>query len=269
MNKSEFLKETEERLKWCRHLENHFHKAAYSLPGYVLIRRNIRGKHRYYYRKPGSDRQYYISKKNIALLRQLQQKRIAAHVLSPIQNNIRLLDTVLKKYKIISKTYDAYFPDELKSPASSKAQNANLSTQTSSGAAGHPEDLRHLTSFGLRVRSKSEAILAELLYSLHISFTYEKPLRIKGSDGRWRTVYPDFTFHLPDGREIYLEHFGMMNDPAYREVNYRKLTDYFLNGIYPPHNLFITMDGPDGELDIASVFQLIRQQIQPLFQKQV
>ena len=47
----------------------------------------------------------------------------------------------------------------------------------------------------------------------------------------------------------------MMNDPAYREVNYRKLTDYFLNGIYPPHNLFITMDGPDGELDIASVFR--------------
>lgn len=46
MNESEFLKETEERLKWCRHLENHFHKAADSLPGYVLIRRNIHGKYR-------------------------------------------------------------------------------------------------------------------------------------------------------------------------------------------------------------------------------
>ena len=96
MNESEFLKETEERLKWCRHLENHFHKAADSLPGYVLIRRNIHGKYRYYYRKPGSDHQYYISQKNIALLRQLQQKHVAAHVLSPLRNNIRLLDSVLK-----------------------------------------------------------------------------------------------------------------------------------------------------------------------------
>ena len=117
------------------------------------------------------------------------------------------------------------------------------------------------------MRSKSEAILAELLYSLHIPFIYEKPLRIKGVDGRWRTVYPDFTFQLPDGREIYLEHLGMMNDLAYREVNYRKLTDYFLNGIYPPHNLIITMDGPDGELDIAAVHQLIQNRILQLFQR--
>ena len=267
MNESEFLKETEERLKWCEQLENHFHKAADSLPGYILIRRNIRGKDCYYYKKPGSDRQYYINKKNIALLRQLQQKRVAAHVLSPLRNNIRLLDSILKEYRNISESYDAYFPDELKAPAASRKTDTSPSTQTTASAAGHPEDLRHLTSFGLRVRSKSEAILAELLYSLHIPFTYEKPLRVKGSDGRWRTVYPDFTFQLPDGREIYLEHFGMMNDSAYREVNYRKLTDYFLNEIYPPHNLIITMDGPDGELDIAAVFQLIRQQLQPLFHR--
>ena len=61
----------------------------------------------------------------------------------------------------------------------------------------------------------------------------------------------------------------MMNDEGYRESSYRKMTDYFLNGIYPPHNLIITMDGPDGALDIASVYQLIRQQLLPLFQKQV
>lgn len=203
------------------------------------------------------------------MLRQLQQKRVASHVLSPLRNNIRLLDSILKEYRNISEAYDAYFPDELKVPFSSEKQNVGLSTQTASGAAGHPEDLRHLTSFGLRVRSKSEAILAELLYIMHIPFTYEKPLRIKGSDGRWRTVYPDFTFQLPDGRVLYLEHFGMMNDEGYRESCYRKLTDYFLNGIYPPHNLIITMDGPDGKLDITAVHQLIQNRILPLFQKQV
>ena len=61
----------------------------------------------------------------------------------------------------------------------------------------------------------------------------------------------------------------MMNDEGYRESSYRKLTDYFLNGIYPPHNLIITMDGPDGALDIAAVHQLIQNRILPLFQKQV
>ena len=61
----------------------------------------------------------------------------------------------------------------------------------------------------------------------------------------------------------------MMNDEGYRESSYRKLTDYFLNGIYPPHNLIITMDGPDGELDIAAVHQLIQNRILPLFQKEM
>lgn len=136
MNKSEFLKETEERLKWCRHLENHFHKAADSLPGYVLIRRYI-----------------------------------------------RLLDSVLKECRDISKAYDAYFPDEWKAPVCSKNPNTGLSVKAASGAAGHPEDLRYLTSFGLRVRSKSEAILAELLYSHLRKTTAHKRGRWKVENG--------------------------------------------------------------------------------------
>lgn len=266
MNEFEFLTETEEKLKWCQKLEKHFCKAAETLPGYVLIRRKIRGKDCYYYRKPGSDRQYYISKKKTVLLRQLQQKRVAAHVLSPIRNNIRLLNSLLKEYRQISEVYDAYFPDTFKKSAPFEKSNTDSTVRTATDSAAHLENLKHLTSFGLRVRSKSEAIIAELLYSLHIPFTYEKPLRVKCADGIWRTLHPDFTFTLPDGREIYLEHFGMMNDPAYREISYRKLTDYFHNGIYPPHNLIITMDGPDGELDTAAIHQMLQDQILPLFQ---
>ena len=59
----------------------------------------------------------------------------------------------------------------------------------------------------------------------------------------------------------------MMNDAQYREKVYQKLTDYFANSIYPPHNLILTMDGPDGELDIASIHNLLQALILPYFQK--
>lgn len=62
------------------------------------------------------------------------------------------------------------------------------------------------------VRSKSEAIIANLLVDREIPFKYEEPLY--AADG---TMFlPDFTVKFK-GEDFYWEHLGMLHDPAYKK----------------------------------------------------
>lgn len=69
----------------------------------------------------------------------------------------------------------------------------------------------HRTLANQMVRSKSEVIIANLLFEREIPFRYEV-----------RLTAPDGTFYLPDftlnwrGEFWYWEHLGMLHDPGYR-----------------------------------------------------
>lgn len=102
------------------------------------------------------------------------------------------------------------------------------------------EGLIHRTSKGLAVRSKSELIVAEALYSSGIEFEYEKPLALGGS-----TRYPDFTIEDDiSGRVVYWEHLGMLERAEYRRSWERKLKWYRAHGILPASEGV----GPNGTL---------------------
>ncbi|MBR5347655.1 MAG: hypothetical protein IK125_00270 [Lachnospiraceae bacterium] len=80
----------------------------------------------------------------------------------------------------------------------------------------------YYTRQGLRVRSKSEVIIADILDEMSVSFLYEKPLQIGAG-----TVYPDFTLlNIRERRELYWEHFGMMDDMEYRNHAFLKIRKY-------------------------------------------
>lgn len=112
------------------------------------------------------------------------------------------------------------------------------------------EGLIHRTRRGDSVRSKSEVIIADLLHSKKINYTYELPLR--GTDGLMR--YPDFTFEDDElGQTFYWEHLGMMRDPAYRRRWNDKLEWYLAQDIRPADQgggvrgaLIITQDDDRG-----------------------
>lgn len=69
----------------------------------------------------------------------------------------------------------------------------------------------HATLASYMVRSKSEVIIANMLFERDIPFTYESPLF--ASDGTF--VLPDFTIKA-QGNEWYWEHVGMLHDESYR-----------------------------------------------------
>ena len=134
------------------------------------------------------------------------------------------------------------------------------------------EELTVTVSNGLKVRTREELIIAEILIELGIKFQYEKALTLTETveleDGtvirRYETVYPDFTIFLADGSEFYLEHCGMLSDRNYRERFFRKLRLYFENGIHSPRNLLLTMAGNGMPLDTVKLRHVIVTQILPL-----
>jgi hypothetical protein len=92
------------------------------------------------------------------------------------------------------------------------------------------DGLIHRTARGELVRSKSEVIIANLLHGLNITYAYEQPLISR--DGSIR--YPDFTIDDAEtGQKVFLEHLGVMTEPAYRRRWQAKLDWYRTQGVLP------------------------------------
>ena len=113
-------------------------------------------------------------------------------------------------------------------------------------------------------RTKAEASVAELLYGSGLSFHYEKKLILQDEDGALKTRYPDFTIPIAPWLDYYLEYDGMFQKEAYRKRHEETMRLYHLNGIYPPKNLMILMEGPDGSFHADSILQTIEGILVPL-----
>lgn len=116
------------------------------------------------------------------------------------------------------------------------------------------ENLIHKTENNELVRSKSEVIVANALYNAGYSYEYEKALVL--SDGN--TIYPDFTINY-FGTEFYLEHCGMLYNPAYKARWEVKLQKYKDNGLI--NQLIVTEDNLDGGIDSKKILEIIKDKL--------
>ncbi len=106
------------------------------------------------------------------------------------------------------------------------------------------------TEKGDLVRSKSEARIADMYYSLGIPYRYEAPIRLKNG----KTKYPDFTLlKLPERIEYYHEHMGILEDVSYRSANIIKLNEYAESGIFTGKNLILTFEADYAPLNIKEL----------------
>ena len=109
---------------------------------------------------------------------------------------------------------------------------------TTEGNAGFKDGLIYLTNSGIRVRSKSERTIADMLDQNGILYNYEAALALGGGSRR-----PDFTIYRPsDGRMILWEHLGLMENDGYRQKVNEKLALYNRFGFYQFDNLICTFE---------------------------
>ncbi|MBQ9867283.1 MAG: hypothetical protein IJM34_09705 [Lachnospiraceae bacterium] len=118
-----------------------------------------------------------------------------------------------------------------------------------------PEAKIYETKKGEKVRSKSEAIIADILSGLGIPYHYEQALVLKDKSVK----YPDFTLlRVRTGEVIYLEHLGLLDDEQYRIGCMKKLEEYRSSGIYPGKNLLITYESKETPLDISGTRKMLK-----------
>lgn len=124
----------------------------------------------------------------------------------------------------------------------------------------YAKELKHPTISGHIVRSKSEALIATLLFTHKIPFRYECALSLGNT-----IYYPDFTILHPVTKKIfYWEHFGKMDDPTYYNKIYPRLAFYNSNNIIPSINLITTFETKDNPLTSNTIEQLIEMYFGPL-----
>ena len=118
----------------------------------------------------------------------------------------------------------------------------------------------YYTKSGLRVRSKSELIITEMLDEEGIPYCYEKPLKLGG-----KTVHPDFTLlNITERKEVYWEHFGMMDDLEYRNNAFLKMREYENNGMYQFDSVvwtFETYKYPINTKTVRSMVKVLREKL--------
>ena len=192
---------------------------------------------------------------NKTLIKALCRKKLLQETLKRLENDIKLLENARTRWQpvdaqsVIESLDGAYsvlpaefFYDSLMQSGDAWAAAAYNQSDYK------PENKIHVTSKGLRVRSKSEALIAERLYANDIAFHYEEVLNVGSA-----ALVPDFTIRRPDGSIVYWEHCGLTGDAHYMRRHYNKLEIYRQAGIAPWHNLIVTYDDEKGHIDMNVV----------------
>lgn len=206
----------------------------------------------------------YIPRRNRSLARQLAKKKLCLQRLNDINAELKAIDLYLKAHRD-STDLDTI----LRTPAygtllleDEAVMFGPLSEELEKWAHEeyeiNPKDpeLRNVpTVDGIKVRSKSEALIVMLLSSNHIPYRYECRLDV----GR-HTYYPDFTIRHPaTGEYFYWEHAGRMDDFKYLIKFLNKFRVYILNGILPDHNLILTYESDKHPFDITIAQDKLRE----------
>ena len=215
------------------------------------------GRQVYYYCRADNTVKY-IKRREHGLARALALKEFYQIKRKRLEKNIAALEHLIKQYEDSS---DAtvmaamgrhhagpikdllYSDDILRKWAGAKQDTNGL----------FPEQLRQPTLCGIKVRSKSEAMIADELFRSKIPFRYESPLNISGQNH-----YPDFTILHPGTRKVLLwEHFGLMSDPQYRRKALVKIDAYAGAGYRIGDDLICTFEWDDLPLDPGEVHRII------------
>lgn len=100
------------------------------------------------------------------------------------------------------------------------------------------EDGNYLSKNGVAVRSKSEALIANLLEEYEIPYHYDVRLTLGA-----KTIYPDFIIKNPfNGKTIIWEHYGALNQPEYEQKMINKMLLYHAQGYIPFETLIYTFE---------------------------
>lgn len=220
--------------------------------------------------RSNSKKYQYIPKCEFDLASKLAYKKIIEIEMEMIKQELIIIRKDLRKYNEIKDRYfqimlDKSFVELLCPFGLNKAVVRNECSNNVDSYeewmledyetnANYPENKIYTTVNNIKVRSKSEVIIAMVLAKYGIAFRYECALDVNGV-----IFYPDFTIKIPGSGEIkYWEHFGMMDSEEYERNARHKLEMYMREGIYPMEKLILTYETGSEPLDYFAVERIVK-----------
>ena len=203
----------------------------------------------------------YINKNNISLARALAQKDYDQKIIGAAEKELKCLDKLIRIENASAEDiYDALSParralvEPVRLPDDEYIARW-LESKKCEPMGFDENDPEILTKEGYRVRSKSEQLWADSFFGLEVPHVFEPKLFLKGHG--W--VRPDFVgLNVRLRKEIWVEHLGMMDDPAYSDKNVKKVHDYERNGFILGDTLLISIETKKHPLEAKAIEELIK-----------
>lgn len=206
-----------------------------------------------------------IKKNNMNLAHALARKHYYLSLKLVVKEKLKALRKFVQNYPEleIDTIYDDMC-DERKSLVSSiettvKEKIKQWNEEVYEQNFAYSEGLRYETDQGDMVRSKSEVIIANILYQHRkdILYKYERPLSLQ-VNGQEKVVYPDFTIiNIHTGKVMYWEHAGLMDDPHYANDCIWKVNTYTMNNLQLGRDVIFTFESSMKPLEIHVVKKII------------
>lgn len=221
-----------------------------------------RGKYQYYRRDSAEDiKGTYIPRKDHASAVMLAQKDYDIKLLAVLEKQLTTIDRFLSTYnpdsiqQVYSKLSDPRKALVDKGYLTDEEFAAQWQTVPYRKLGFNKEDPEYFTRRGERVRSKSEILIADALYSHNIPYRYEYPLYI----GNVLVAAPDFNcLNVRLRREYYWEHLGMMGNKEYANHNVKKLECYSLAPDFDESRLILTFETESHPINTKVIEEKIR-----------
>lgn len=237
----------EEKSKYIRYIETARKMSEDTIGGSLVITKDSQYYHSRVNSKTHKFERKYISKKDRKFAERLANKSFYKKTIKIANKYINLIDKLVDLYHNydIANCYECLIPQrkELVKPIiKTWEQTLDEWKKKEYIPSDYPFGNNEIyTKTGVRVRSKSEKMFADTLTEYGIEYKYECPLVLKNG----KVIYPDFTILIKVGnlaKEVYLEHFGMMDDKEYALSAIKKIEQYTSNDIIYGDNLFFSFE---------------------------
>lgn len=235
-----------------RAVKQEYQQQLKTLPaGKLTVARQGKGT---YYSEFEAGSKTYLGTADNEMVKALQQRRFLEASIQRIDHNLKLMDQYVQAYQPI----DRLSVLQALPGAYRDTEDLNLTGDTWAQApydksTQYPQWLTHQTLKGDLVRTKSEALVANLLYNKGIPYHYEENLKLPEG-----VIAPDFKIAVrSENRFKLLEHCGMLGSDKYvRRFNW-KLQTYIRNGYIPWRDVFFTFDDLSGSIDTKAISQMM------------
>ncbi len=234
--------------------------------GSLKVTKN-KSRYQYYIKTSGAPKGIYLNKKSLPLIKDLCQAYYEKKVFKALKTQLKLLRKFVTSYKkqnvenvyaklnggIKKYATPLIYDEENFSELWSNTNNNYVSLAFSN------ERPELISTAGIRVRSKSEMMIADCLTKNKIPFKYEFPFNAESGI----VLHPDFIcLNTKTHQQFLWEHFGLMDNSEYAVNMVQKDNLYRKLGFSQGKNLIYTFETKQNPITSREIESIIQEYLQ-------